>query len=126
MNYNDLYLAFKNTFSEDSELFLEWETKNSLDPDDPEMMHVYFGLIVTPYVVSLAKTKQLEKLKKAFQFFEEMAKDTDNEVQGVLQFSVLENLISEKKSVLSLLEKCFGPRTRDLMERVCIYMVPRQ
>lgn len=126
MNYNGLYLAFKNTFSEDSELFREWEAKNSLDPDDPEMMHVYFGLIVTPYVVSLAKTKQLVKLKKAFQFFEDMAKDTDNEVQGVLQFSVLENLISEKKSVLSLLEKCFGPRTRDLMERVCIYMVPRQ
>ena len=90
------------------------------------MMHVYFGLIVTPYVVSLAKTKQLEKLKKAFQFFEDMAKDTDNEVQGVLQFSVLENLISEKKSVLSLLEKYFGPRTRDLMKRVYIYMVPRQ
>ena len=55
-----------------------------------------------------------------------MAKDTDNEVQGVLQFSVLENLISEKKSVLSLLEKYFGPRTRDLMKRVYIYMVPRQ
>ena len=66
MDYNGLYLAFKNTFSEDSELFLEWEAKNSLDPDDPEMMHVYFGLIVTPYVVSLAKTKQLEKLKKGF------------------------------------------------------------
>ena len=126
MDYNGLYLAFKNTFPEDSELFREWETKNSLGPDDPEMMHVYFGLIVTPYVVSLAKEKQLEKLKKAFQFFEDMAKDTDNEVQGDLQFSVLENLISEKKSVLSLLEKCFGPRTRDLMERVCIYMVPRQ
>ena len=126
MDYNGLYLAFKNTFSEDSELFLEWEAKNSLDPDDPEMMHVYFGLIATPYVVSLAKTKQLEKLKKAFQFFEDMAKDTDNEVQGVLQFSVLENLISEKKSVLSLLEKYFGPRTRDLMKRVYIYMVPRQ
>ena len=126
MNYNGLYIAFKNTFSEDSEVFREWEAKNSLDSDDPEMMHVYFGLIVTPYVVSLAKTMQLEKLKKAFQFFEDMAKDTDNEVQGVLQFSVLENLISEKKSVLFLLEKCFGPRTRDLMERVCIYMVPRQ
>lgn len=97
MDYNGLYLAFKNTFPEDSELFREWETKNSLGPDDPEMMHVYFGLIVTPYVVSLAKEKQLEKLKKAFQFFEDMAKDTDNEVQGVLQFSVLENLISEKK-----------------------------
>ena len=126
MNYNSLYLAFKNIFSEDSKLFLDWETKNSLDPDDSEMMHVYFGLIVTPYVVSLAKEKQLEKLKKAFEFFEDMAKDADNEVQGVLQFSVLENLVSEKKSVLSLLEKCFGPRTRDLMERVCIYMVPRQ
>ena len=98
MNYNGLYIAFKNTFSEDSEVFREWEAKNSLDSDDPEMMHVYFGLIVTPYVVSLAKEKQLEKLKKAFQFFEDMAKDTDNEVQGVLQFSVLENLISEKRA----------------------------
>lgn len=66
MDYNGLYLAFKNTFPEDSELFREWETKNSLGPDDPEMMHVYFGLIVTPYVVSLAKEKQLEKLKKLF------------------------------------------------------------
>lgn len=99
MNYRDLYIEFKDEFKEDKNTFKTMEEENLLGLNDPAMVHVYFYLIVSPYSYGLLRDGNEEKLKKLFAFFEEMAKDSDPEVQGVLQFGLLENLTTESKEI---------------------------
>lgn len=122
MKYEDLYLTFKAMFKGDEEIFKALEEKNGLEPNDPEMIHVYFCPVVSPYVYNLLRKDDKEKLKKAFAFFEDMANDSDVEVQGVLQFSVLENITTESKDIYKAAQKYIGPETKTFVNQVATYM----
>lgn len=98
------------------------EEENLLEPNDPELVHVYFCLVVSPYAYGLLREGNEEKLKKLFAFFEEMAKDPDAEVQGVLQFSVLENITTESKEIYKTAQKYIGPETKTFVNQVATYM----
>lgn len=86
------------------------------------MIHVYFCLVVSPYVYDLLRKDDKEKLKKVFAFFEDMANDPDVEVQGVLQFSVLENITTESKDIYKAAQKYIGPETKTFVNQVATYM----
>lgn len=122
MKYQDLYLSFKEMFKEDESMFKTFEEENKLEPDDPQMIHVYFCLVVCPYVYDLLKKDDKEKLKKVFSFFEDMATDPDVEVQGVLQFSVLENITTESEEIYKAAQKYIGPETKTFVNQVATYM----
>ena len=122
MKYQDLYLSFKEEFKKDGDIFEALEKENKLGSDDSEMIHVYFCLVVCPYVYDLLKKKDDEKLRKVFAFFENMANDPDVEIQGVLQFSVLENIVTESKEIYKAAQKYIGPETKTFVNQVSTYM----
>lgn len=122
MKYQDLYLTFKETFKEDGDFFKSMEEENKLEPNDSEMVHVYFCLVVSPYAYDLLKKNNETKLRKLFAFFEDMANDPNVEVQGVLQFSVLENITTESKEIYKAAQKYIGPETKTFVNQVATYM----
>lgn len=119
MKYLELYEDFKNLFPEDASEFKKYEEETGAD--DPKLVHLCFGSVVCPYVYDLLRSKNKEKLKKAFAFFEKMANDSDYDVQGVLQCSVIENLTDDdilfKESIPYM-----GPMTKKFVNQVASYM----
>ena len=61
---------------------------------DDDGMHVLFGMVITPFVIHLIESKDMSGIAKAFEFFEEMDLSGSPDICEVLEFSVLENLIS--------------------------------
>lgn len=51
-----------------------------------------------------------------------MANDSDAEVQGVLQLSVLENITTENKEIYKTARKYIGPETMTFVNQVATYM----
>lgn len=122
MNYKTIYTDFKKLFPEEKEKFSRLEEENAINEDGDELAYVSFGIIIMPYIYELLKNKDDAKLKLAFSFFEEMAKDTDENIQGILQFTVLENLVTEDKSIYKAAQKYIGPETKSFVNQIANYM----
>lgn len=122
MKYQDLYLIFKEAFKEGGDFFKAKGGENNLEPNDSEMIHVYFCLVVSPYAYELLKKNDEAKLRRLFAFFENMANDSDVEIQGVLQFSVLENITTESKEIYKAAQKYIGPQIKTFVNQVATYM----
>ena len=122
MKYKDLYTIFKKEFEEDDVFFKMLEKENRLEPNDSELVHVYFCLVVCPYVYKLIEEHNDSQLKKVFNFFERMANDSDEDTQGVLQCSVLENITTESKDIYKTAQKYIGPKTKEFVNQVATYM----
>ena len=122
MEYNMLLSDFLDLFPEDREQ-LQSNAKQ-LDIDETDGMHVAFGMIVVPYVKSLLRTNNNEtKIRKAFDFFEEMAISGDALVCEVLEFTVLEDFISQGNIFLNLCKRYMGKQTLESCLSVERYMM---
>lgn len=120
MTYETLYHEFKNEFQEDSPVFEHYAKKSNVDETDG--MHVIFSFVVVPFVVNLFKNNDVEKLKKSFDFFENMAASNDAKITEVLEFTVLENLMSIEKSFFEGIKKFMGPETLKSCQNVGAYL----
>ena len=109
MQYEKLYDEFKNLFPEDIDRLDELAKTQSAEPTDG--MHIMFGMVVVPFLIELLSENESEKLKVAFEFLEKMAKSKDTLIAEVLEFSVLEDFISQDKKVLNMLKGYMGPET---------------
>ena len=109
MQYEKLYDEFKKLFPEDAEKLDELAKAQSAQPTDG--MHIMFGMVVVPFLLGLLSENENEKLKVAFEFLEKMAKSKDALIAEVLEFSVLEDFISQDEEVLSKLKGYMGPKT---------------
>ena len=97
MDYNSLYSDFRTLFSSDGDR-LDQLTKAAY-ADEGDRMHIMFSFVVIPFVIGLLHKNNTEKLTKAFRFFEEMASSDDTAITEVLEFTVIENLMSNGKTV---------------------------
>ena len=114
MKYATLYDKFFSRFPYDAEELKKKAEEASAEPSDG--MHVMFGMVVVPFVMELLERGDERKLAVAFDFFEEMAEAENTMISEVLEFTILEDIISRGKVILSqckrymkhkTLENCF-------------------
>lgn len=109
MKYEDLYNDFIALFPEDRQFFDDLCKENEAYAEDG--IHIVFGLIVLPYIKKIVKESP-EKARKAFAFFEEMEKSGDSRIAEVLEFTILEDLITNEKASIELYSVYFGEETK--------------
>lgn len=106
MTYDNLYYEFKNLFPECNSTFEEYARKANADEDDG--MHIMFSFVVIPFVIQLIKEKDDDKLKRAFDYFEKMASSNISDITEVLEFTVIENLLSNGQEIYECSQKYMG------------------
>ncbi len=63
---------------------------------DDDGGHVQFGTVVVPYLYHLVNVKDDLKIKRCFEFFDKMSISSDKELSAVVQFSILEDVVTSK------------------------------
>ena len=96
LTYLNAYSKFKERFKSDIDIINAIEKENNVDETDGP--YTQFEYIIPSYIYHLVDIGNYERIKECFKFFDEMtfAPDHDHELSGVLQFSVLENLVTNK------------------------------
>ncbi len=94
VNYDKLYIDFKEAVPECMYFCKEKEAENSID--DTSGIHVLFGMAVVPYILYVVNNKEERIIKKIFSFMEQMAVCADVRVQEVLSVTILEQLLDMK------------------------------
>ena len=110
MNYDELYRDFISIFPEDKGFFEEKCREN--DVEEADGMHIMFGMVILPYIKKIVKESS-EKSEKAFSFFEEMEKSGDSKIVEVLEFTILEDLLSNERDSIELYANYFGEETSE-------------
>lgn len=95
LTYQNAYQQFKSEFKEDSSFFSEKERELSVDETDGA--HVQFGMVVIPYLFHLVDIQNDSKIKECFKFFDRMSSSSDKELSSVVQFSILEGIVTNKE-----------------------------
>lgn len=122
MKYETIYTDFKNLFSEEKEYFSTCEKNSVIGDDGDELSHMSFGIFVMPFIYRLLGNEDDARLRKAFSFFEDMAKSEDYRVQNLLQVTILENLTTESEEIYKAAQKYIGPETKKFVNQVATYM----
>ncbi len=94
LTYENAYQQFKNEFKDDADFFKERESETGVD--DTDGRHIQFGMVVVPFLYHLADIQDEAKIKKCFDFFDKMSVSSDKELSAVVQFSILEAVVSNK------------------------------
>ena len=121
MKYDTLYEEFLSLFPDDVDRLSEKASEVSAEPSDG--MHVMFGMVVVPFVMELLECKDERKLKIAFDFFEEMAKAENSMISEVLEFTILEDIISRGKVTLDKCKHYMKRNTLDSCSGIEKYMI---
>lgn len=121
MKYDTLYDEFLKSFPEDAAALNARAGEMSVDPSDG--MHIMFGMVIVPFILKLVEDKNEIKLKAAFHFFERMQNSGDALIAEVLEFTVLEDLISREKSVLDSCKAYMESETRKACRAVERFMM---
>ena len=121
MNYDTLYEAFKKEFPEGQRYFEKLEQENYIDESDG--MHPVFGMVVVPYILQVVRENGLLEIRKVALFLEKMALCDDADVVDVLDFTVLEQLIDEDRSILEICKKHMGEYTLKHCEEIEKYFL---
>lgn len=122
MKFETIYTDFKKLFLEEEKEFSKLESELLIGDDGDELSYVSFGIIIMPFIYRWLQIKDDAKLKKAFAFFEEMAKDPDEEIQNLLQFTILEDLTTESEEIYKEAQKYIGSETKTFVNQVAAYM----
>ena len=96
MIYEELYKDFKELFPKDEEFFKKIEEEFSID--DTDGMHIVFGTVVTPFIQKIVN-EDVEKTKKAFDYFEKMELDDNQEIGNVFECNVLEGIMCDENGI---------------------------
>lgn len=121
MEYETLYDRFVQCFPDDSSRIQEIAECAAAEPTDG--MHIMFGMVVVPFLMELLEECKEEKLKVAFDYFERMAEVDDSMISEVLEFTVLEDLISRGNLILEKCKSYMGPKTLERCDLVGKYLM---
>lgn len=121
MVYENLYSEFKERVPECKEFCRKKEVENLIDETDG--IHIYFGLVVVPYIIEVALSKNESISRKVFEFLEEMAISGDARIDEVLDFTILEQIIDGDKSILDKCKKLMLPQTILHCEKIKEYFL---
>ena len=120
MIYDNLYSDFKSLFSEKNDLLNR--LSNKANAEETDGMHIMFSFVVIPFVLILLKNEDVENLKKAFSYFEKMALSDISDITEVLEFTVIENLMSNGDKVFEDSKKYMGNEMLKCCETVKKYL----
>ena len=120
MMYDRLYSDFKALFPEDSDVLNKLSREANADESDG--MHVMFSFVIIPFVLSLMNANNTDKLKTTFDYFEKMALSDSADITGVLEFTVIENLMSNGQRIYESAKKYMKPETIKCCKRVEKYL----
>ena len=95
ITYDNAYEKFKLKFNENNDFFIQKE--NELSVDNSDGAHIKFGTIVIPYLYHLVDLNNVTKIKECFSFFDDMSKSKDKELTEVVQFSILEDIVTNEE-----------------------------
>lgn len=95
ITYDNAYEKFKLKFNENNDFFIQKE--NELSVDNSDGAHIKFGTIVIPYLYHLVDLNNVTKIKECFSFFDDMSKSKDKELTEVVQFSILEDIVTDEE-----------------------------
>ena len=121
MRYENLYDDFIDLFPDDCHEIQKIAEAASAETSDG--MHIMFGKVVVPFLLELLNGNKDSKLKVAFSFFEKMAMTNETEISEVLEFTVLEDLVSGGKGVLEKCKPYMGKRTLESCAHVEKYLL---
>lgn len=120
MNYKNLYADFHALFPDCADELKKFAKK--ADADETDGMHILFSFVVIPFVMHLLEKSDDGKLSKAFDYFEKMASSDSADVTEVLEFTVVENLMSHGQLVYDKLKKYMGENMLACCKRVEQYL----
>lgn len=89
--------------------------------DDSTGVHVVFGMIIVPYIIEMAESKNNVILQKVFDFLEGMAECEDVKIREVLDFTILEQLADHGGDVLDGFKTFMKQKTLEHCEAVELY-----
>lgn len=120
MTYDNLYADFENLFPDCINQFQNLAIAANADPSDG--MHVMFSFVVVPFVLDLLRNDAHDRLVKAFDFFEKMAKSDAADISEVLEFTIVENLMSNGRPLYEKAQSYMGHETLDCCRRAEQYL----
>ena len=109
MKYEKLYEDFVSLFPEDK--YEIQKIAETVSADISDGMHIMFGMVVVPFLIELLHANKECKLREAFAFFEKMASEENTMISEVLEFTILEDIVSRGKDVLEKCKSYMGQRT---------------
>ncbi len=118
LTYENVYQEFKNEFKEDSSFFVRKEKETSIN--DTDGAHLQFGMVIVPYLYHLIDLKDA-KIQKCFNFFDRMSNSVDKELSAVVQFSILEDIVTNQK-YSNKLEKYFTDEMKSYLPYLHSYI----
>ena len=121
MTYETLYDEFVQLFPDDRYIVKQMAEDASAEPSDG--MHIMFGMVIVPFLMYLLAQGNKQKIAIAFDFFEKMAKSEDSMISEVLEFSVLEDIISRGKDILEQFKPYMKKKTLERCREVEKYMM---
>lgn len=80
-------------------------------------MHIMFSFVVIPFILDFLINDESNKLKRAFEYFERMASSDSADVTEVLEFTVIENLMSNGKTVYDKAKQYMGDNMTECCKR---------
>lgn len=120
MNYNNLYSDFNSLFPECiDELNAFAKAANAEETDG---MHIMFSFVVIPFILDLLNNDDTDKLKRAFDYFERMASSDSAEITEVLEFTVIENLMSNGQTIYDKAKTYMGDKMIECCKRAEQYL----
>jgi hypothetical protein len=118
MKYDNLVEQFLKYFPELSGIADQKRRDWEGDPGEEPLVHVFFGDVVTPFILDMfSSSEDNVSLNKIFEFLEMMAKSNDSRVREVVTDSVLEKLGDDLK-ILRTARSYMGNETRKLSHQV--------
>ena len=120
MKYESLYREFCALFpSHQAEL--DALARAAL-AEEEDGMHIMFGDVVVPFVLNLLRNDSEKELCLAFDFFEKMDTSGDAEIAEVLEFTVIESLMSHGKAIFEKAYNHMGPETKESCKAIARYL----
>ena len=115
MIYDRLYSDFNALFPECTDELKA--LSNAADAEETDGMHIMFSFVVIPFVLDQLNNDETDKLKRAFDYFERMASSDSADITEVLEFTVIENLMSNGQAVYDKAKQYMGDNMTECCKR---------
>lgn len=109
MKYEEMFNEYKKYVGISDEDIAKYIDENNIDENDG--MHIWFEFVVTPIVLDAIKNNNSNLIAKSFEFVENVLKTDDRDITEVIEFSLLEGIISELGEKINEIDLYFGPET---------------
>ncbi len=121
MKYEEMFNEYIKYIGVSENNFKKYIIENKLD--DTDGTNIYFDLVVTPYLIDQIKCNNNELIIKSFDFIEVSLNDNNRDIVSLVEFSLLEGLISEIGEKINEFKGYFGDKTKKSIDSIKKYII---